>query len=345
MARIFSTNKSTVVIHVVSGLLLGWFIHIAYASWSEKVVPLLPVQNTSNNQVRVNLPQYSLIAPPLYSETAKSNNPTFKILENKVADFVASTTAGKQADSVSVYFRDLNTAQWTGVNEDQSYRPSSMLKVIAMMAALKLAEQDPSILQEKLPLVVSESSGLQYFKPNDHVISGKYQVQDLIALMIKYSDNDALDALLSDTRINDEFGQIYTFFRLPVATATSTDYMSPRSYAGLFISLYNSTLFQWGLSQQVLGLLADTTFKQGLVAGIPDGVVVAHKFGENTDIDATTDAQVNKELHDCGIVYVPKKPYLLCVMTRGQDFAALSNVISGISKLVYNQVTASSIKP
>ena len=71
---------------------------------------------------------------------------------------------------------------------------------------------------------------------------------------------------------------------------------------------------------------------------------MAHKFGENTDIDLTTGTQVDKELHDCGIVYVPQKPYLLCVMTRGQDFNSLTNVISSISKIVYNLVTSNTQK-
>jgi hypothetical protein len=42
-----------------------------------------------------------------------------------------------------------------------------------------------------------------------------------------------------------------------------------------------------------------------------------------------------KQLHDCGIVYLPGKPYLLCIMTRGQDFTNLTSTVKEISALVY----------
>jgi hypothetical protein len=42
-----------------------------------------------------------------------------------------------------------------------------------------------------------------------------------------------------------------------------------------------------------------------------------------------------RQLHDCGIVYAPGKPYLICIMTRGSDFKRLSPVIAQISKQVY----------
>ena len=45
-----------------------------------------------------------------------------------------------------------------------------------------------------------------------------------------------------------------------------------------------------------------------------------------------------KQLHDCGIVYYPKHPYLLCVMTRGDSFEYLDDTIRDISHLVYQEV-------
>lgn len=329
------------VLVLALGIAIGW-------SWRNTFRSTVG-QNVST-QVRVSLPQYSLIAPPLFSDPTKSSLPAFKALEAELNAYVSSTTTSGAAESVSIYFRDLNTSQWTGVNEDDTYTPSSMLKVIAMMAALKLAEQNPSLLEEELPYVASSSSSVQYYKPDDDLKTGDYQVQDLIGAMIRYSDNNALDSLLSDPQINDEFSEIYSLFRLPAYSATSTsDFMSPKSYSALFVSLYNSTLFQWDLSQQVLNLLANTTFTQGLVAGVPQGTIVAHKFGENTDIVLPAGTAVDRELHDCGIVYVPGKPYILCVMTRGsgagtaaESFPTLAGVIAGASRLVYNAVTASS---
>ena len=60
-------------------------------------------------------------------------------------------------------------------------------------------------------------------------------------------------------------------------------------------------------------------------------IPVAHKFGERELPNAD-------QLHDCGIVYVPKHPYLLCVMTRGDSLTNLTTVIAGLSEVVYNDV-------
>jgi hypothetical protein len=92
-------------------------------------------------------------------------------------------------------------------------------------------------------------------------------------------------------------------------------------------------------SEQALGLLTTTDFTQGLVAGVSATTTVAHKFGEQTDTD-TNGQVIDRELHDCGIVYYPNNPYFLCVMTKGQDFSTLAKIISGISNSVFNYVSS-----
>jgi hypothetical protein len=68
------------------------------------------------------------------------------------------------------------------------------------------------------------------------------------------------------------------------------------------------------------------------VAGVPSGTVVAHKFGERV-----LPSKNVKQLHDCGIVYYPQFPYVLCVMTRGNDFVTLQQAIKGVSDIVYRE--------
>lgn len=84
-------------------------------------------------------------------------------------------------------------------------------------------------------------------------------------------------------------------------------------------------------SEKVLSLLAQSEFDQGTASGVPKDVRVANKFGERFIGN-------EKQLHDCGIVYFPQNPYLLCVMTRGKDFHELAGVISAISQMVYEEI-------
>ncbi len=301
------------------GFFMGWLANRTMQSHSDP----------SSNQVRANLPQYKYVNPLLFSDNTKSSDAQIQALADSVSSFIDNAVNRGQATSASVYFRDLNSARWTGINEDELYTPSSMLKVIAMMAALKVAESNPAVLGEKFTYTRTDQNSRHFFDTGHTVPSGMYTLQDLIGIMIKYSDNDAFDAIVGDSRINKEFVQIYSIFRLPeTALAGNTqDFMSPKSFSSVFRALYNSSIFQWDLSEQVLSLLTQTTFTQGLVAGVPAGTPVAHKYGENTD-----------ELHDCGIVYYPNHPYLLCIMTRGSDLTKLESVISGISSTVWNFV-------
>jgi hypothetical protein len=79
-------------------------------------------------------------------------------------------------------------------------------------------------------------------------------------------------------------------------------------------------------------LLTSTDFNEALVAGVPQEVQVAHKFGEAGTGD------VERQLHDCGIVYFPSHPYLACIMTRGKDTGTLKQSIADISRFMYQKI-------
>jgi formylmethanofuran dehydrogenase subunit D len=80
--------------------------------------------------------------------------------------------------------------------------------------------------------------------------------------------------------------------------------------------------------------MSAASFSGGLISGVPAGVSVSHKFGEKV-IDASVPTL---QLHDCGIVYHPRTPYLLCVMSQGRDYDELSSFIGDVSKTVYRSV-------
>ncbi len=88
------------------------------------------------------------------------------------------------------------------------------------------------------------------------------------------------------------------------------------------------------MSQYALELLSETTFSDGIVAGVPGGTRVAHKFGFRQPSEAES------QLHDCGIVYHPLATYILCVMTSGTDARQEAEGIAAISRVTYDAVTA-----
>lgn len=284
------------------------------------------------SEVRENSPDYSFINPILFINTKKETGGAFKELNSLFSGIIASSTGSGAADSISVYMRDLNTGHWTGVNEDDTYEPSSMLKVGILMADLKLAQSNPQFLNELRPYKHTDSA-VQYYKPSRTLPDGSYTVQQLLNAMIVNSDNNAADALYADNQKG--FAELYRAMRLPNPPQDPGDFMSAKSYSSIFRTLYNSTYLPWEVSEQTLKLLSQTDFTGGLVAGVPQGTTVAHKFGERSVI-YQDGSPTTHELHDCGIVYYPEHPYLLCVMTKGKSFPALEGVISSISKAAYD---------
>ena len=92
------------------------------------------------------------------------------------------------------------------------------------------------------------------------------------------------------------------------------------------------------MSEKALRLLSQPFFKKGLIAGLPANIPIAKKFGERSFSAAPADPTSQKELHDCGIIYYPSHPYLLCVMTKGNNFDRLADTIKDISQTVYASV-------
>jgi beta-lactamase class A len=151
--------------------------------------------------------------------------------------------------------------------------------------------------------------------------------------MIVYSDNNAF-MLLSAHVSPAELQRTYEKLDLRAPGSAATPELSAETYASFFRVLYNASYLPKDLSEWALSVLAESDFRDGIVRGVPRGVAVAHKFGEHRD-----DAAGKVQLHDCGIVYVPGHPYLLCVMTRGTSFEHLDDAIAAISRVVHGEVS------
>ena len=253
-------------------------------------------------------------------------------LQSNINTYINQVTSNNTVTSVSVYFRDLNNGPWFGINEHNDFAPSSLLKVPVMMAYFKAAESDPTVLSKQIAYnqdpvgVIPEN-----FPPKHPLVKGKtYTVEQLIEQMIIASDNVAL-RLLEDNIDNSKIDQVTLDLGITTATDTTPEnFMDVSEYSTLFRVLYYSTYLDRDYSEKALEILSKVEFTQGLVQYLPRDMAVAHKFGERDLPDGT------HQLHDCGIVYYPKRPYLVCIMTKGPDFNDLSASIEQISGKIYS---------
>jgi beta-lactamase class A len=154
--------------------------------------------------------------------------------------------------------------------------------------------------------------------------------------MIVDSDNGAKYTLLQHI---DSKALLHTFSDLNIQVPNTPHYIiSNRLYARFFKILYNATYLDVDMSEKAMELLNETKFNDGITAGVPSGIPVAHKFGQYTGPSEDVNVSSAWELDDCGVVYYPDKPYLLCVMTRGANLSSLAQVIRAVSEITYNEV-------
>jgi hypothetical protein len=308
------------ILYILSGVLLiiiGWVIGTQSATKQDVF------------QVRSSSPEYSYTRPILFVDNSDVRFSELDPLKEKIERIVASAISRGEADDVGFYYRDMNTSQWTGVNENHSFAPSSMLKVTTLLAYLKHEDEKPGYIDTRVSYAPVEDPG-QNYKPAHALEAGNRTLRELLQQMIIESDNSAMEVL--DLNHIDDILAVYKELQLPNPLFSLEDFLSPLQYSRILRTLYNSSYVPPLYSEEALKLLTYTTFTKGLVAGVAS-TTIAHKFGEYTRTE--NNAVKLRELHDCGIVYYPKKPYLICVMTKGTDFPSLERIIANISKTVF----------
>lgn len=274
------------------------------------------------------------------------NNRSVKALENKIIDYTDTLKSEKKLDKISVYFRNLNNGPWFGVNEDEKFDPASLLKVPMMVAYFKLSETHPEILEKKITYNGEYDKSDNLSDPQKSITKGNtYTIEKLIYNMVTYSDNKSLNLVHRyivenvDKKLLDKISMDMGIF-IPMELGQETKY-SITDYSSVFRILYNSSYLNRELSEKALSIMADSDYDDGLAAAIPKDVKIANKYGVHLSKDGET-----LQLHDCGIIYHDKTPYLLFVMTKAgkEKQNNLVRAIQEISKLVYDDINNSTSK-
>lgn len=305
----FSTRNHSILILVgalLVGALAGWFLHQSTTPGAIAYRGLVLRQDG-----------YRFINPILACEVGSEDSfPEFKPIEEKLRALISQKKSAGEVQAASIYVRGLKSGRWFEVAGEEVYTPASLIKGLIMMAYFKEAEEDQSVLNR--PLVGGTAA-------------------ELIQKMIIHSDNQAMGALVDGftPQTLQALKDIYTDLNIPEPPATEEgrlDFMSVRNYTLIFRVLFGSTYLTRSMSERALELLSQTDYTDGIVAGVKEGTLVAHKFGVR---EVSAGATSSAELHDCGIVYYPNHPYLLCVMTRGSNFGLLQKTIQDISRTTY----------
>ena len=278
---------------------------------------------------------YQFISPLLECDlSTPTQNSLYNQIRSDINSVIDTNQENKNISNASVYLRDLNNGPWIGIDEKEYFSPASLVKVPIMIAFYHAAQTNPSILTQQFEIEPDDTDySEQNILPSQTLTQGQtYTTDQLINQMIIYSDNRAKDILVDYITPEIIFK---TFSDLGIDTTKlinnpDGNNLTVKEYASFFRILYNASYLNKDMSEKALKLLSLTEYNQALTKNIPSEITVSHKYGERLYLDTG-----EKQLHDCGIVYLPQSPYLLCVMTRGFDFTKLNQVVSQISDSVY----------
>lgn len=128
-------------------------------------------------------------------------------------------------------------------------------------------------------------------------------IDQCLRLMITISDNNcgvALGNIIGWEKQNSDLAALgFTHTNLKTLQQTSAS-----DVAQYFVRLYKGTLLSPSSTAYLMNLLKSQQVNNRLPQGLPAGTVMAHKTGDLWDV-----------VHDAGIVYGPKGPYLVVMMS------------------------------
>lgn len=334
---ISKTSKKTKIILFGSGMLVfGVGVGILLSKFYFDTTR----SSTPDTQLRLSGQRFT--SPLLACDrTLKPKSQALTSIQSGVEQIISESQSTDAISAASVYVRLLETGDEFLINPQEQYFPASLRKLPLLMQYLSEAESEPNLLATKRKLEASSSANLGVIIPPklSPQMNKDYSVQELLEMMIRYSDNVSFQVLYAALG-EERFQKIYDAMQLayPNDFKALIDHRTPLDYALFFRTLYNATYLSIEHSEKALQLLTETDYVRGLVRHLPPEVKVAHKFGVAALEDAS--GKPYGELHDCGIVYKPENPYVICVMTKSYSpqIEQVEEVIANISASVYERL-------
>lgn len=261
---------------------------------------------------------------------------------------IEELTRASGAEMVGVAFYDLAAGSEILINADESFHAASTMKVPVMMEIYRQAEAGKFSLDDSIPIkndFLSIADGSHYSvsveedsEPSLYKKVGQTEtIRELMRLMIIASSNLATNILIervTAARVMDQMREIganrirvlrgvedgKAYERGMNNTTTARDLMI------ILRRIAERRAVSEKASDEMVKVLLDQQFNEGIPAGLPRAARVAHKTGS-----------ITKANHDAAIIYLPnRKPYILVVLTRGiRDEKRAHKLIADISRVIY----------
>jgi beta-lactamase class A len=267
--------------------------------------------------------KYNLLSRRTYLDSPNDTLLNFVPLRKTIQDKLGTLNV-----PYSFTFEYLPTGTSIRAGDGQEMVGASLIKLPVVMDLYRLAELGKINLDETETLTADELND-QFGDLYKRGVGAKVTLREAAKYALSQSDNTAIITI--QKRIKD----------YPMSTnaleAVDADYdaganqvlINSKSFASVLKCLYYACYINRDDSQEILGYLTQSDFNAGIAKPIDNSMRVAHKIG----VEANKLSQ-----SDCGIIYLPRRPYLLCVMV-GLPLDQADALMSDLSGLVYDTLS------
>ena len=241
--------------------------------------------------------------------------------------------------SHSFYFEYLSNGANIRDGADNASFAASLLKVPVVMDLYRLSELGKLNPNQQVTVQQSDiNNDADYGNPTNLQPGNTLTLGQAAKITLQDSDNttlavikDKVVPLLTDSTDSVQSLDI-SFSLVDTSPGNEEATISARSYASILKCLYYACFNTPQDSTQMLNYLTGSAEHNRLMAGVPSSLQVAHKVGSSSTSQS-----------DCGIIYLPGKPYLVCLMFFDMT-PATGNVdpyFQHVSQMIYKYVNSS----
>jgi len=284
-----------------------------------------------NNRGAINreAKMYPLLSKRIFVEDPNDLIINFVPLRARLEAYRKSVTT-----PLGIYFEYLPSGTSVGVDSNDVFFGASLLKLPVAMKAYRLIEEgklDPNQEVSIEPKHIDKGFGNLWKRG----VGAKITIREAIRLSVAESDNTA-DHILRDLVEPRPVSDVFDYLDIDTGLAAGPGAgVTTRGFSSVLRSLYLSSYLAYRDSNELLNLMTTSPHNTRIVAGVPEGIKVAHKVGIYQQPD-NKDVQVHA---DCGLVYAPRRPYILCIMNGDVIDKATTRMVD-ISRMVYDYVSS-----
>lgn len=272
-------------------------------------------------------------------------------IEARIAETRAALPDSIDDHVVAIDLVDIQTGRRLALDENVALHAASTMKVPVLFELFRQADAGELSLDDSILVANRFRSildGSEYaLTPEDDSdstlyarIGGRATYRELARLMIVRSSNLATNILIERVdprrvrhtlaRLNAQGMRVLRGVEdIPAYRAGLNNTTTAYGFSRVLEAIARCELLTRTSCEQIVDILADQAFDEGIPAGVPAGTHVANKTGWITAIN-----------HDGAIVHPPgRAPYVLVVLTRGiEDQAVAADLIADLSRIVWEEL-------